>query len=144
MVNLTFKLECCFERERRVPDLGLTPLRPDDSNHVEPGWRLRNAVTAEVKVAGLGQLMVLECVYLFFGRWVVVGASLDLYEHEHVAIPRDDVDLAHIAAEVAGDDLEAPIAKEARGDIFTPVAQCVALSRLGWALSLLVAREKIS
>src|SRR3954454_25269283 len=114
-----------FERVRRVADLGVSALGPDDGADIETRRGLGTTVAGEEELACLGELVALRLVDLFFGGGIVVGAGLDLDEHERLAVAGDDVDLADGAPEVALDDLVTLVAQVLGGHVLAATAEDV-------------------
>ena len=70
--------------------------------------------------------MLLGGIDLIFGRGIVVGAGLHLDKNQRLPVAGDDVDLAHLAAEIADDDLVTQIPQMPGGHVFAAIPQRVA------------------
>ena len=112
-----------FKCMERVADLRLASLGPDDGNDVEPGRGLRDAVTGQVELGGLGELVPLHGVDLIFGGRIVHRAGFDFDENQRLTVLGHDVNFPQIAAEIADDDRIAGVAQISGGDVLAPLAE---------------------
>lgn len=100
----TLTSERCFKRIGRVANLRISSVRPDYRDNVEPCRRLRDSVAAEVEFSGLGDLVLLGIVHLILRSRRIVLPGFHLDKDNRFSIPSDDIDLTHLAAEVANEN----------------------------------------
>ena len=94
-------------------------------NNIEAAGRRRipRRVLLQVARAGVQEPLPLAAVYGLRGiRPGAAPAVADLYEHEGVAFPHDQVQLSAAGAEVAGQQSQPPLPQVAAGQPFGPCA----------------------
>jgi hypothetical protein len=97
-----------------------TPPRPHQTARAAA-----ETISTQVELGGLGHLMTLEFVDLLLGCGIVFGAGFDFDEHDGLSIPRNDVEFAHFAAEVADEDPVTQPAEELRRRVLAALAEHV-------------------
>jgi len=114
-----------FKSIAGVANFWLTTRWPDDRDDIKSPRRLRRAVAAHVKFRGFGDLMTLDRVDLIFRHRIIVHARFHFDENNCFAIPRNNIDLADVAAKIAKENFVAEVAQKFGGDVFAALAENV-------------------